>query len=107
MNLENYGQRLASLTNFDTFEKPPSDQKEVFRLMVSQVEMQKKTVTKTKFSQFNDKRFYFSDGITSLPLSHSYLKELVEFKKKMGQGIERYFWDEKKNVLAIENKRKS
>ena len=55
MNLENYGQRLASLTNFDTFEKPPSDYKEVLRLMVSQVEMQKKTVTKTKFSQFNDK----------------------------------------------------
>ena len=42
--------------------------------------MQKKTVAKSKFSQINDKRFYFADGITSLPLSHSHLQELVDFK---------------------------
>ena len=66
--------------------------------------MQKKTSLKTKFSQFNDKKFYFSNGITSLPLSHPYLKELVEYKKKMGQGIERYFWNKKETLLDIENK---
>ena len=66
--------------------------------------MQKKTSLKTKFSQFNDKIFYFSNGITSLPLSHPYLKELVEYKKKMGQGIERYFWNKKETLLDIKNK---
>ena len=66
--------------------------------------MQKKTSLKTKFSQFNDKNFYFSNGITSLPLSHPYLKELVEYKKKMGQEIERYFWNKKETLLDIENK---
>ena len=104
MNFENYGERLVSLTNFDTFEKPPADYKEVSRLTVFQDNTQKKTVTKTKFSQFRDKRFYFSGGITLLPLSHPYLKDLVVFKKEKGQGIEKYFWDEKENLLDIENK---
>ena len=85
MNFENYASRITSLTNFDTFGKPPADYKEVSRLTVFQGEMQKKTRIKTKFFHFNDKRFYFSDGITSLPLSHPYLEELAEFKKKMGQ----------------------
>ena len=104
MNFENYGERLVSLTNFDTFEKPPADYKEVSRLTVFQDNAQKKTVTKTKFSQFRDKRFYFSGGITLLPLSHPYLKDLVVFKKEKGQSIEKYFWDEKENLLDIENK---
>ena len=104
MNFENYRERLVSLTNFDTFEKPPADYKEVSCLTVFQDNTQKKTVTKTKFSQFRDKRFYFSGGITLLPLSHPYLKDLVVFKKEKGQSIEKYFWDEKENLLDIENK---
>ena len=54
--------------------------------------MQQKTVIKTKFSQFKDKRFYFADGITSLPLPHLYLKELSEYKEQKGQSIEKTFW---------------
>ena len=73
-------------------------------MAVSQDEMQKKTFTKTKFLQFSDKRHCFSDGITSLTLSYPYLKELVEFKMKMGQGIVIYFWNRKENFLAMENK---
>ena len=84
MNFENYTKRLVSLTNFYTFEKPPANYKEVSRLTAFQGKIQKETITKTKFLQFNDKKFYFLDGITSLPLSYRYLKELVEFKKKMG-----------------------
>ena len=79
MSFENYADRLVSLTNFDIFKKPPAHCKEMSRLTVFQGEMQKKMVTKTKFLQFNDKGFYFSNGITSRPLSHPYLKELVEF----------------------------
>ena len=36
-------------------------------LTVVDSEMQLKIVVKTKFSQFNDKTFYLSDSITSLP----------------------------------------
>lgn len=52
----------------------------------------------------NDKRCYFSNAITSLPLSHTNLKKLVEFKEKFRQRIKRYFGDEKRNVFATENK---
>ena len=104
LNYESCVSRLVSLTNFDTFGKPSSEYKEVSRLTVHQIEMQKKTSLKTKFPQFNDKRFYFSHGTTSLLLSHPYLKELVEYKKKMGQRTERYFWHEKETLLNIENK---
>ena len=79
MAFENYASRIVSLNNCDTFIKPPADFKELSRLTVFEGEMQQKMVVKSKFSQFNDKRFYFSNGITSLPLPHSYLKELVEF----------------------------
>ena len=90
MNFENYASRIVSLTNF-VFENSPGENKEVSRLTVHQGETHKRTLVKTKFSQFNKKRFYFSNGITSLSLSHSCDKELSEYPKKMGQIIERYF----------------
>ena len=70
MNFENYANRIVSLTNFDFFEKPPAEYKEVSSLTVDRGKMQKETLLKTKFFQFNDKKFYFFDGITSLPVSH-------------------------------------
>lgn len=66
MNFENYGKRILVLNDYDFFEKPKAYTKQVSRLNVIDGEMQQRTVTKTKFSQFTDKRFYFSDGITSL-----------------------------------------
>ena len=88
MNFENYTSRITSLTNFDSLEKPPADYKERCR---------EKHALKQTFSQFNDKRSYFSDGTTSLPLSHPYLEELVEFKTK---------WDGKlKNIFGMKKKK--
>ena len=46
----------------------------------------KKTVVNSKFSQINNKRFYFADGITSLPLCHPHLQELVDLKIKKDRG---------------------
>ena len=59
-------------------------------------------ITKTKFSQIKDKRFYFPNGILSLPFGHLSLNELDEYKKNKGQRIEKYFWTEKEKLL--ENK---
>ena len=94
MGFENFANRINSLRNFKIFEKPPADYKEVSRFTVLDREMQKKTVTKRKFPQINDKRFYFAAEITSLSLCHPNLKELAKLKRKMGQSIERYFWHE-------------
>ena len=64
MNSEIYANRIVSLNNCDTFIKPPADFKEVSRLTVFEGQIQQKAVVKTKFSQFNDKMFYFLEGIT-------------------------------------------
>ena len=66
--------------------------------------MVKKTVVKTKFSQLNDKRFYFPDGIVSLPFGHKNLKEIDEFKQEKGQKIEKHFYEEKKVLFDMEKK---
>ena len=67
--------------------------------------MVKKTVTKRKFSQLNDKRFYFPDGVVSLPFGHPLLKEMDEFRQEKGQKTtKKYFWEEKDNLFSLENK---
>ena len=43
--------------------------------------MQMKSVSKVQFGQLNNKRFYFSNGIISLPYGHPYLEELGKKKK--------------------------
>ena len=71
---------------------------------LSKVKWSKKTVIKKKFSQLNDKRFYFPDGIVSLPFGHKNLKEIDDFKKQKGQKIEKYFWEEKEALFNMEIK---
>ena len=104
MEFSKYANRIKSLVNFDTFEKPPAEHKEISRFTVKQGEMVKTNVTKTKFSQLNDKRFYFPDGVLSLPYGHVALKEIDEFKKQKGQKIEKHFWQEKDKLYQMEKK---
>ena len=92
------------MDNFGTFQKPPIDLKEVSRLAVKAGEIKKETVVKNKFSQINDKTFYFPDGILSLLFHHPNLKKPNEFKEKMVQRIEKYFWNKKEKVLDLERK---
>ena len=51
------------------------------------------------FSQLNDKRFYFSDGIVSLPYGHQNLKEIDDFKKEKGQKNREIFLDRKSETI--------
>ena len=59
LGFKNVAGRIRSLVNFDTFEQPSQDTKQVSRFAVVAGEMVKAAVTKTKFSQLNYKRFYF------------------------------------------------
>ena len=43
-------------------------------------------IRKNKFSQLNDKRFYFPNAITSLPFGHITLKEIDEYKKQRSRN---------------------
>ena len=59
MEYKNYAERIKPLFNFETYKKPKFDTKEVVRISVKKGEMTTHKIIKTKFSQLNDKRFYF------------------------------------------------
>ena len=104
IGFKNFVRRIKYLVNFETFEKPPLDQKQVSRFSVTWGEMVKKTVVKSKFSQFNDKRFYFPDEVVFLPFRHPCLSEIDKFKQEKGRKIEKYFWKEKEALFNMEKK---
>ena len=76
--------------------------KKVSKVTVVAGEMVKISVIKKKFSQLNDKRFYFLDGIVSLPFHLPVLAEINQFKQKKGQRVEKYFWEEKEHLFSLE-----
>ena len=59
-------------------------------------------ITKSKFSQLNDKRLYFPNAIISLPFGLQVLEEIDQYKKNQGQRIEKYFLQEKEHLLELE-----
>ena len=59
-------------------------------------------IEKSKFTQINDKRYYFSDGIVSLPFCHLYLHETVQFKRDKKQKIEAFLQEEKHKIIQME-----
>ena len=59
-------------------------------------------IKKNKFSQLNDKRFYFPNWVISVPFGHFSLNEINNFKKEKRRKIEKYFWTEKEKILELE-----
>ena len=60
----------------------PVQQIEQKRFQVINESMQMKSLSKVLFGQLNDKRFYFSNGIVSLPYGHPFLGNLRKQKDK-------------------------
>ena len=89
MDYENYAERIKPLIDFKTYKKPKVDIKDVVRISVKEVEMTTYKIKKSKFSQLNDKRFYFPNAIISLPFGHVALNEIDEYKKNKGRRIEK------------------
>ena len=83
MDYEHYPERIKSLKNFETFEQPKNEYKQVMRFAVKKGDMVTTNIVTAKFSQLNE-RFYFPNGILSLPFGHPSLKELDEFKNEKG-----------------------
>ena len=102
MDYENYAERIKPLIDFETYNKPKADIKDVVRIFVKKGKMATHKIKKSKFSQLNDKRFYFPNAIVSLPFGHLALREIDEYKKDKGQRIEKYFWAEKEKLLELE-----
>ena len=102
MDYENFAERIKPLFHFDTYVKPKADTKSVVRISVKNGIMTTFRITKSKFSQLNDKRFYFPNAIIFLPFGHQVLNEIDEYKRNKGQRIEKYFLQEKENLLELE-----
>ena len=84
MDYENFTERIKPLFHFDTYVKPKDDTKSVVRISVKKREMATYRITKSKFSQLNDKRFYFQNAVISLPFGHQVLNKRDEYKKNQG-----------------------
>ena len=94
--MDTNAERVKPLFDFEAYEKPKTDVKEVVQISVKKGEMTTHKIIKSKFSQLIDKRFYFLNGIFSLPFGHLSLKEIDKQKRDKDQRIEKYFWTEKK-----------
>ena len=72
------------------------------RLQVENTNMKMKTIRKYKFASINDKRYYFSDGIVSLPFGHPFLDKVRTFKKQLTK-IHTQIEQNKDTILKYEN----
>ena len=65
--------------------------------------MQMKSISKIQFGQLNNKIFYFSNGIISLPYGHPYLEKLRKEKRKY-RDIHKVIQSKKDKFLKEESK---
>ena len=101
MDFERYASRIKDLRLDleNNVEKEKIVQK---RLQVKNTEMIMTSTNKVKFAQINDKRYYFSDGIVSLPFGHPSLEKIRNYKKSL-KDIHKVINDEKNKLLKDEN----
>ena len=99
MSFETYANRTTSLRQLDC----KNDKKKITqkRFQVKNVTMT--TLNKVQFASLNDKRYYFSDRIVSLPFRHLSLSELRDYKKSLPK-IHTFIKEEKDKLLQLENK---
>ena len=72
------------------------------RFQVKKTNMEMVTIKKTQFAGLNGKRFYFFDGIVSLPFSHHLLEDVKQEKKDLKKGIHRVIQEKKYDLLKTE-----
>ena len=67
--------------------------------------MVKTSAVKNRFSQLNGKRFYFPDGVVSLPFYYPILSEIDEFKNKEKVKKLRNIYGKKDSFCFVQKKR--
>ena len=85
MDFDPYSSRLSDLSEyFNKFLKKPNPVKQIEqkRFQIINESMQMKSISKVQFGQLNDKRFYFANGILSLPYGHPLLENVRKQKDK-------------------------
>ena len=106
MDFDSYYSHLSDLAEYYTefLTKPnPVKKIEQKRFQIVDESMQMKTVRKVQFGQLNDKRFYFSNGITSLLYGHLFLEKTRKQKNKY-RNIHKVIQTKKDEFLKEKNK---
>ena len=80
MDIAKYGRRVNYVRDIERFGKVQNELLSQHRFSMKHNDMHLQEVKKCEFVQINDKRFYFEDGIVSLPFSHPSLLEIVKYK---------------------------
>ena len=70
MNLESHAKKVATLKQLGK----ERNKKQIVqkRLQVTNTKMKMTSINKIQFASLDEKRYYFSDGIVSLPYGHPY-----------------------------------
>ena len=81
MDFESFASRIMDVREY-TYSQKRAKQITQMRFQVKRTDMKLTTINKTQFAGLNDKRYYLTDGSTSMPYGHFLLAELNEKKKK-------------------------
>ena len=100
MNFQSFTERIKVLRETDSEQTNKKMLQK--RLLVKNTKMKVASVSKAQFANLNDKRYYFSDRIVSLPFGHPLLSDLREFKKSFPK-IHTVIEKEKNKLLKMEN----
>ena len=103
MKFENFASRINLLNDIEKLREEEKEKQEQYKFLVKKVRMEKNIIQKSKFAKINDERCYFSNGIASFQFSHHGLKNLAKYKDEEGQKVAKYFLDEKRELLRMEN----
>ena len=81
MDFESFASRIMDVREYT---QPQKRAKQItqMRFQVKKTDMKLTAINRTQFAGLNDKRYYLTDGSTSLPYGHFLLAELNEKKKK-------------------------
>ena len=101
MLFENYANQIKRL-RYDLDISPSVQRIKQKRFEVRNTNMKMTTVNKVKFARLNNKRYYFSDGIVSLPFGHILLEKARQYKKQLTK-IHKEIDNEKDAILQLEN----
>ena len=80
MNFETFATRIMDVREYTYSHKKAQSLKQT-RLQLKNTDMRMLEQYKTQFAALNDKRYYLTDGITSLPYGHFLLAELDKKKE--------------------------
>ena len=103
MDFDSYSERLSDLNELSTEFLKKLVKIEQKRFQIINESMQIKSAIKVQFGQLNDKKFYFSNGLISLPFGPPYLEELRKEKHKY-RAIHKTIQEKKYDFLKEESK---